>query len=241
MHTLNYTAIGNQTVLIEWPKVIAPEIHDELLAFRALVKLYSNKIQETVITYNAIALYLKHGAIAQDLITEIKQVISLNKVAPKESPVIWEIPVCYDHEFAPDLARIMAHTKLSSDAIISRHTKPLYRIYFCGFLPGFIYLGGLDQAIATPRLDSPRLKVPKGGVGIAGLQTGIYPSESPGGWNLIGRCPLSIFSPYNPDKPSPFNAGQRLQFKSITKARFLEIKDQIAQGRYKLKPVSLHD
>ncbi len=236
MNTLSYKTMGPHTVIIEWPKVISPEIHNELLAFRKLVKLFSNQIQETVISYNAIGLYLKESTSAQELIQQIKVTISLDKIEPYTSKVIWEIPVCYHATFSPDLNRVMSHTGLSAKEIIKRHTAANYRLYFCGFLPGFIYLGGLDKTIATPRLASPRVKVPRGAVGVAGIQTGIYPQESPGGWNLIGACPLTIFDPNNKEKPSPFNAGQKIRFYAVSLSDYEQIRKKVEQGTYSLKP-----
>ena len=106
------------------------------------------------------------------------------------------IPVIYDGE---DLAFVAEHNNLTIEEVIQIHTSPIYRVYMMGFLPGFAYMGGLDARIATPRKDTPRTKVPAGSVGIAGNQTGIYPSESPGGWQLIGRTELQIYTPNSPE------------------------------------------
>lgn len=235
MKTVNFKTLGPTTILIEWPKEISPEIHNELLAFRKLVKLFSNQILETVISYNAIGLFLKSGANAEHLIQQIKETISLDKIKPLKTGIIWQVPVCYEPAFSPDMELMRKQTGLTAKQLIQKHTLATYRIYFCGFLPGFIYLGGLDPALEAPRLKSPRKRVPKGAVGIAGLQTGIYPQESPGGWNLIGRCPLSIFNPNNDAKPSPFNAGQLLQFYAVKGKEFTKIEGEVAKGTYSLK------
>ena len=137
------------------------------------------------------------------------------------------IPVCYDEEFGLDIERVMTHTSLTAEEIIQRHTKPLYTVYMMGFLPGFPYLGQLDETLATPRLATPRRSVAKGSVGIGGNQTGIYPLESPGGWNMIGKTPIELFSI---DRSEPFflQAGDSLQFVPIKKSEFYKIKQALA-------------
>ena len=122
-----------------------------------------------------------------------------------------EVPVIYGGKNGPDLDRVSAHTGLSQDEVIQRHFQGDYVVYFIGFSIGFPYFGGLDQSIATPRLDSPRKSVPKGSIGIAGNQTGIYPLSSPGGWNLIGRTELEIFNIDDP-KQSALKMGDRVKF-----------------------------
>ena len=122
-----------------------------------------------------------------------------------------ELPVCYGGEFGPDLEEVAARCGLSAAEVVARHSRAEYRVYMLGFSPGFAYLGGLDPAIAAPRRETPRLKVPAGSVGIAGKQTGIYPLESPGGWQIIGRTPGTLF---RPDRAEPclLGPGDLLRF-----------------------------
>ncbi|MFD2742210.1 MULTISPECIES: 5-oxoprolinase subunit PxpB [Sphingobacterium] len=132
---------------------------------------------------------------------------------------VLSIPVCYGGEYGPDLEHVAAHTGLSASEIIKRHTSTTYLIYMMGFLPGFPYLGGLDPSLATPRKTTPQQKVPAGSVGIAGAQTGIYPLESPGGWQLIGRTPLPLF---DPEQASPIllRSGQEIRFEAMDHSHF---------------------
>jgi KipI family sensor histidine kinase inhibitor len=122
-----------------------------------------------------------------------------------------EIPVCYGGAFGPDLAEVASQCALTEGEVIARHAAETYRVYMIGFAPGFAYLGGLDPTIAAPRRGTPRLKVPAGSVGIAGLQTGIYPMATPGGWQIIGRTPTSLFLPVQ-ESPCLLNPGDRLRF-----------------------------
>jgi inhibitor of KinA len=142
-------------------------------------------------------------------------------------PRVVEIPVCYGGEFGPDLEFVASHAKLPPREVIELHSSADYLVHMIGFAPGFPYLGGMSAKIAAPRRSSPRLKVPAGSVGIAGEQTGIYPMETPGGWQLIGRMPLALFRPEQ-DPPSLLQAGDIVRFRPITPEEFREIKGQPA-------------
>jgi inhibitor of KinA len=134
----------------------------------------------------------------------------------------FEIPVCYDQEFGPDLAFVASHNRLSPEEVIRIHAGTLYRVNLIGFVPGFPYLGGMSHRIAAPRRDAPRTSVPAGSVGIAGNQTGIYPIASPGGWQLIGRTPGRLFSP-DRIPPATLNIGDQVRFRPIPRAEFDEL------------------
>lgn len=129
-------------------------------------------------------------------------------------PEVVEIPVCYGGEFGPDLNHVAAYNGLTPEEVVRIHSNGEYLTYMLGFAPGFPYLGGLSEEIATPRRESPRLKIPAGTVGIAGSQTGVYPIETPGGWQLIGRTPLQLFKP-NQSPPTLLRAGNIIHFKPI--------------------------
>ena len=140
---------------------------------------------------------------------------------------IVEIPVCYGGAYGEDLPFVARHAGLSEQEVITLHSAQPYRIYMLGFLPGFPYLGGLDERLHTPRLATPRTKIPAGSVGIGGKQTGIYPMESPGGWQLIGRTPLTLFAP---GESLPYAAGDSIRFVPVDKAEFARIrKDEEAK------------
>ncbi len=139
-----------------------------------------------------------------------------------------EIPVCYDALFSEDIPRICDHTGLTREEVIAIHTGTSYKVYMIGFLPGFPYLGELPEVLHVPRLEKPRLSVPKGTVGIGGTQTGIYPIESPGGWNIIGRTPLDLYC-LNRVEPFLIRAGDQLQFRAISLETFNEMKEELAR------------
>lgn len=130
-----------------------------------------------------------------------------------------EIPTCYDGEFGPDLGDIAEMHGMSIAEVTELHRSAVYVVYFLGFVPGFAYLGGLPEALATPRLSTPRRTTPAGSVGIADNQTGIYPFATPGGWRLIGRTPMAMFRPER-ENMSLLNIGDRVRFKPISRHRF---------------------
>ena len=130
-----------------------------------------------------------------------------------------EIPVCYGGELGPDLESVASLHGLAADEAVALHAAGDYRVHLVGFVPGFPYLGGLDAKLATPRRESPRTAVPAGSVGIGGAQTGIYPVESPGGWQLIGRTPLRLFDAHR-DPPALLRAGDRIRFLPVDAGAF---------------------
>ena len=134
-----------------------------------------------------------------------------------------EIPVLYGYDYGKDIQRVEQFSGLNEKEIIQKHQSGNYLVYFLGFSPGFPYMGGMDQILTTPRLQTPRKCVPQGSVAIAGQQTGIYPFSSPGGWNLIGRTPLEIFNLSNPQN-SLIQMGDKVQFKSISKDEYKRLK-----------------
>ncbi|WP_279326821.1 5-oxoprolinase subunit PxpB [Bacillus litorisediminis] len=135
-----------------------------------------------------------------------------------------EIPVCYGGEFGPDLEFVAKHNGLTIDEVITIHASGDYIVYMIGFAPGFPYIGGMSEKILAPRRQSPRLKIPAGTVGIAGKQTGVYPIETPGGWQLIGKTPLKLFRPQD-NPPSLLKAGDKIRFIPISCSEYKELED----------------
>ena len=130
-----------------------------------------------------------------------------------------EIPVCYGGDFGEDLAAVARSHGLSIDEVVAIHSGADYHVHMLGFVPGFAYLGGLDSRLATPRRDTPRPRVPAGSVAIAGEQTGVYPLDTPGGWQIIGRTPVQLFRP-DASPPSLLNAGDTVRFVPISAREF---------------------
>lgn len=140
---------------------------------------------------------------------------------------IVEIPVCYGNEYGPDIEYVAEVNNMSVSDVIDIHSKGKYPVYMIGFAPGFPYLGGMSEKIAAPRRDTPRTAVPEGSVGIAGMQTGVYPLETPGGWQLIGRTPLKLFDAESKDK-TLLKCGDIIKFYPISCDEYLKIKEKLS-------------
>ncbi len=155
----------------------------------------------------------------------LEQLLLENNTAALLPGNLHKIPVCYDGAFAPDLQLMCNTKKMAADDIIQLHTAAPYHVFMIGFMPGFPYMGIVPEVLQMPRLRVPRTQVPAGSVGIAGTQTGIYPFASPGGWNIIGQTPLTIFDVNRPS-PALINAGDSVQFYPIDTDEFYHIKQQ---------------
>lgn len=160
-----------------------------------------------------------HGSPYERLVAALERLLDDLRVEALPVPREVEIPVCYGAEFGPDLGDVADAHHMSAEAVVRLHSSGAYLVYMVGFMPGFAYLGGLADAIATPRRSTPRKTVPAGSVGIGGRQTGVYPLDSPGGWNLIGRTPLKIFDIAR-EPATLLAAGDRVRFRAITDAEF---------------------
>ncbi|MFZ1805598.1 MAG: 5-oxoprolinase subunit PxpB [Cyclobacteriaceae bacterium] len=235
-YPLTFKTLGASALLIEWPNKIDRSIlHDILLLQSRIENELKGSLIETVNAYNSLTIIFKSKiASFNEIKGSIQQLHSVPSSRKSLTPRVWKIPVCYDKEFGIDLEEVARQHKLSSDEIIRIHSQADYTIYFTGFLPGFLYLGGLPERIHTTRKSTPRLRIKKGAVAIGGQQTGIYPSESPGGWNIIGNCPLSFFDP-NHNPPCFAQAGDSLQFYSVNKKAHQQIESEVATGKFNIE------
>jgi inhibitor of KinA len=214
--------LSERSILIEFNR----DITDNLLYFLLNLKenIFLNKrehILQVTNTYNSVLVIYK--STINNFNSEKNNYFELiSNVSSMDIPksLTKKIPVCYELDFGLDLEEVSEKTGLSISEIIKRHTHPVYTVYFIGFLPGFPYLGGMDSSLFCRRKSTPRSKINSGSVGIAGSQTGIYPSSSPGGWQIIGRTPLSLFDSHKTDTPCVLSPGDSLQFESITKEEF---------------------
>ncbi|MCQ6274230.1 5-oxoprolinase subunit PxpB [Bacillus sp. V3B] len=152
---------------------------------------------------------------------QVEEILSSIKTGKKLESRRIEIPVCYGGKLGPDLETVARINKLSPEEVIQIHTSGEYLVFMIGFAPGFPYMGGMSEKIATPRRESPRLASPERSVGIAGNQTGVYPIETPGGWQLIGRTPLKLFLPEE-NPPTLLRAGDQIKFRSISYKEYIE-------------------
>ena len=212
---------GDSALVVEFEERIDPSVNARTIAFAEAVQAaHIAGVRDVVPTYRSVAIY--YDPLRTDSVALMRVIESeAGRPAPDSSsasaPV--RIPVCYGGELGPDLAGVAAFGRMSEEDVVGLHTAATYRVFMLGFVPGFAYLGIVDERIAMPRRSTPRVRVPLGSVGIAGVQTGIYPAETPGGWQLIGRTPTK---PFDPAREPPFlmKAGDAVQFYPIDRAEF---------------------
>ena len=218
---------SEDSLQIQFEQKICPEVNSRISAFVKTFEYIAKDIAgvlEVLPTYCSVSIYFDEAicqiSLLKDLAQKALQKSEEEKTESTDSARTITIPVCYeDQEFAPDLEKVALHAKLSKEEVIKLHSSSDYLIYMMGFLPGFPYLGGMNPRLETPRLETPRTKIPAGSVAIGGAQTGLYPVESPGGWNIIGRTPLRLFDV----KRKPFflyEAGDKIRFLPITREEF---------------------
>lgn len=228
--TVKMFPIGESGILIEFGTKIHPDIHRRTKAltdyldehpFPGMIECVSAFSSVTVFydpmkVKNSQTNYAEKEQLSYKIVKSLLQEILLTlDYSANNKPKIVEIPVCYGGEFGPDLEYVAEYNKITVDEVIKIHSSGEYLVYMIGFAPGFPYLGGMSEKVSAPRRQSPRMLIPKGSVGIAGMQTGVYPIGTPGGWQLIGRTPLELFHP-NECPPSLLKSGDIVKFHPIS-------------------------
>ncbi|KUP24671.1 kinase inhibitor [Paenibacillus sp. DMB5] len=233
--------LGDSAVSVIFEAAISPQTHRRVKAVCSrLISAPFTGMIEFVPSFHSVAVYYDGPAvlrayphfIAQGeeyypfpiVAALLEEMLKLADEQADPAPRIVSIPVCYGGETGPDLEFVARYNRLSVEEVIDIHSSADYLVYMLGFAPGFPYLGGLSPAISTPRRPSPRLAIPAGSVGIAGDQTGVYPLETPGGWQLIGRTPVALFRPHAVP-PVRLQAGDLVRFYPVSFSEFSAWKD----------------
>jgi inhibitor of KinA len=212
---------GDSVLIVELEEEIDPAVNARAIAIADAVQTrHLAGVLDVVPTYRSVAVYFDPLRTDYDTLyalLEQQSADASSTAAAEKTPL--RIPVCYGGDLGPDLEGIAAFSSLSADEVVRLHTTPTYRVFMLGFVPGFAYMGIVDGRIAAPRHSTPRVRVPAGSVGIAGVQTGIYPAETPGGWHIIGRTAVK---PFDAERAEPFllKAGDAVQFYAIDRAEF---------------------
>lgn len=231
-----FLPVGDCAVTVEFGREISEEINGKVRSLAMALKSAAIPgILEWIPTYRSLLVsYDPEKISCRRLLGLLRRLINTAGQAAQAGRRVWKIPVCYGGEYGEDLSFVAQNAGMTAEEVVKLHSTVEYRIYMLGFLPGFAYLGGLDKRIHTPRLKTPRTRIPPGSVGIGGEQTGIYPIASPGGWQLIGRTPVK---PYDPKRTVPilFEAGDFLRFVPIGEDVFREISVQVEAGTYKYR------
>jgi len=214
-------AAGDSALVVEFDERIDPLISARAAALaEAILAEHVPGVLDVVPTYRSVTTYFNplrvDHAKLEGTLRGLSSRLSTQELARRE-PI--RIPVCYGGEFGPDLAAVATFAGVSEDDVVEIHSHATYRVMMMGFTPGFAYMGVVDARIAAPRLETPRHRVARGSVGIAREQTGIYPSETPGGWQIIGRTPVR---PFDLSRAEPFllHSGDEVQFVRIARKEF---------------------
>ncbi|MBN2897314.1 MAG: 5-oxoprolinase subunit PxpB [Clostridia bacterium] len=224
---------GDCGVTVEFENIISECVNQQVIQLKiALEQAAIKGMGEMIPTYRALLIQYNPLMLPyKELETGIVKAMDCMEDVTSQSSKVYIIPVYYGEAYGPDLGTVAKHNGISEEEVIQIHTSRDYRIYMLGFTPGFPYLGGMDARIETPRLEKPRTKIDAGSVGIAGAQTGIYPIDSPGGWQIIGRTPLKLF---DRDKPNPIllEAGAYIRFKPVGLKVYAAIAADVEKGTY---------
>ncbi|MFI3200692.1 MAG: 5-oxoprolinase subunit PxpB [Eubacteriales bacterium] len=234
MQDMKLKIVGDSAVLVQFEEKIDSQINATITS---LVRMVREQQIEGVIdmipAFCSLLIHYDPRIINYENITKrLSKIMEMDITTESSAKVVYEIPVCYGGEYGPDLENVMEHANLTKEEVIKIHTSKDYLIYMLGFLPGFTYLGGLDERIHTPRLANPRVSIAAGSVGIGGAQTGIYPLDSPGGWQLIGKTPIKTYDPES-QPPILFQAGQYICFVPVSSEEYDVILEEVIAGTYK--------
>lgn len=212
---------GDRGFLVEFGDGIDPQVNAKVRAMAGILeKEKPEGILEVIPTYRSLLFIYDPEQTDPDSLYLLVEKLETSRadMDPNTFNIV-EIPVCYGGELGPDIGNVQKASGLTQEQAIQVHAAPEYLIYMVGFTPGFAFLGGLDERLFTPRLETPRMVVPKGSVGIANNQTGMYPIASPGGWQIIGRTPLNLFAPWKKD-PFLYRAGDKIKFVPISESEY---------------------
>jgi inhibitor of KinA len=224
--------IHSKLIELVWPKEISHDIlHEQLQVKSFFENEYAEGIREIRMGFNAVSLKLRIEISEDDCRDILEEINQLPKIIGTFASKIWKIPVCYCTELGRDLEKLSQIHDISIEEIKKLHSETVYTLHFYGFLPGFMYLGGLNQKLYTPRKKTPERSMPRGTVAIGGQQTGIYPSESPGGWHAIGQCPVRLFD-ISKERPVIPAVGDKIKFEPITREVFEDIDQLSRRGLY---------
>ena len=237
---LTYKPYGERAILIEWPSNIDEDILADVLLFKENINLDKVIVEVRAAYASLLVIYDNFIVDSDNEISELNSIYASRISSQQLQSRLWKIPVCYDETFGLDLDEISKEKGLTKQEIIQLHSETIYTVYFIGFLPGFLYLGGLDESLHMPRKSSPRLQIIKGAVAIGENQTGVYPSSSPGGWNIIGNSPINFFD-VTKDKPCFAKAGDKIQFRSISYKQHSDLTVLVKEAVYQIESEALYD
>lgn len=230
-------ALGDSAWTVEFGDAISTELNAKVMALANLIELTKEhepllkEVIDLVPTFRSLTVHFSPlntdaQALAQRLMA-MAQLITPQELHGRQ----WRLPACFDKEFALDLADLAAGKQMSESKVIEQLLASTFRVYMIGFLPGFPYMGGLPKALSTPRLKTPRQRVPSNSIAVTGEMCAIYPWKSPGGWNLIGRTPVCLFDLRHQEQPALLSAGDTVTWYEISHNEYTDLFSQCQSGQ----------
>lgn len=236
---VRFLSAGDRALIVEFGDRVDRTLSERVLRLDAIIHANApDGLVETVPTFRSLIVYYDPLVTGRAKLEQAIVGILDRKDSRPSSTTLWRVPVCYEGEYAPDLAEVARLTRLTTADVVALHSATRFHVYMLGFLPGFPYMGDLPKELALPRRADPRLRVPAGSISIATSLTAIYPYESPGGWHLIGTTPIRLFDPERV-RPALFTPGDAVEFDAIDAAAFASIRRSVEKDDYTLEETSL--
>jgi inhibitor of KinA len=232
---VRFLSAGDRALAVEFGDDIDRGLSERVLGLNTVIGAHPLRgVVETVPTFRSLTVYydplLTSRSQLEDAITELLD----RAYNPSAGARLWRVPVCYEGEFAPDLAEVARLAGMTQAEVVALHSDTRFHVYMLGFLPGFPYMGDLPESLSLPRRADPRLRVPAGSISIATSLTAIYPYESPGGWHLIGATPIRLFDPER-DRPALLAPGDAVEFTPVDAASFASIRRDVEHHGYEVE------
>jgi len=232
---VRFLSAGDRALVVEFGDRVDRKLSEDVLRLNATVRSWALEgVIETIPTFRSLMIHFDPFVISREKLEHTIERVLGGDSGSQIDTRLWRIPVCYEAEFAPDLAEVAQLAGCSPSDVVVLHSGTIYHVYMMGFLPGFPYMGDLPPKLALPRRADPRLRVPPGSISIATSLTAIYPYESPGGWHLIGATPIRLF---DLDRPSPalLAPGDAVLFQPVDRAHYEQIRQAVESRSYKVE------
>ena len=236
---MRFLSAGDRALVIEFGDHVDRALSERVLGLNTVIGAHPPAgVIETVPTFRSLTLYYDPLLTSRATLEETIAGFLGREDRPRTGGRLWRLPVCYEGEFAPDLAEVARLTGLTPDEVVALHSATRFHVYMLGFLPGFPYMGDLPEKLSLPRRANPRLRVPAGSISIATSLTAIYPYESPGGWHLIGVTPIRLFDPERA-RPALLSPGDAVEFTPVDPACYASIRRAVEHGSYAVEGSSI--
>jgi KipI family sensor histidine kinase inhibitor len=232
---VRFLSAGDRALVVEFGDRVDRALSERVLRLDAIIRSDPPAgIVETVPTFRSLTVYYDPFLTSRGKLQQTIGALADRVDNRRSAARLWQVPVCYEGEFAPDLAEVARLTGLTPGEVVALHSGTRFHVYMLGFLPGFPYMGDLPPQLELPRRADPRLRVPAGSISIATSLTAIYPYESPGGWHLIGATPIRMFDPERPE-PALFAPGDAVSFQPVDAAAFASIRQAVENRSYEVQ------